>query len=490
MAFTTEQLNIVREKLKAGGTYGGSFNESAALIFRQLQDPALRASLLEPQFNQETGKFDKESPYKKLIPLIESGEVTADNIGIELAKLNLLEEGITDFTVTDEEREALKYAFTDGKTIEPEPWEEEHFDVSNWQTPDQPDVQIGGGSGTPGQGTTGGSGWTFDDQNNLVSPSGQRISPSDPSYDIIVGQQGLTPPSSDGGAGGNITMPNGQIISPGDPNYDTFAGYVEEGRPGYGYSTPEDQAGLPEGATETTPPTSGDMIADDWDVDMTGWPPEWVTAWNAMVDQLKVLEDLGKTVNPDIEITEETLAEFDQIIFDNLDPKFQQDLKIAKEKYEQGLDLIAQNRAAQLATDERDFVNRLQNERANLAENGLIYSGIRGKKELGMKTAEESRQAGIQRELAANMDSFSESYEQYVGSDRMDLWNTPEVGGFGGVNIGLDPGFQPGAPGVPTGGFDTGIEYGQIDIQRKLDEEAQRKELIGLHGEGIGIDLM
>jgi len=332
--------------------------------------------------------------------------------------------------------------------------------------------------------------------------NGKTIKPTDPNYEMYKKYGAMEQPLKI--ASKKKTVPG--LVYVKHPTLDMQLGMDPEAAQRYvserGYTligeTPLTSAELAaQKATDTAvtdvskTPELGSTVAEEFDIDMTGWTDEMKSVFNMMTEQIKVLEDLGKTVNPDIEITPETIAEFEDTIKANLDPQFQQKFDIAKEQFESGLDFMAQQRAAARSTDERQFVQNLEQERANLAERGLAFSGIRTRKEKELGLGYEEAQRGKEREFTQRVKGFTQPFEEKVGEQKLKTFTVPEMKQFQGIELGLKPGFKLGGPKtLPVGFEDVSVPFGKLDVERKLAEEAQMEKLKQLKGQEIGMKIL
>ena len=212
--------------------------------------------------------------------------------------------------------------------------------------------------------------------------------------------------------------------------------------------------------------------------------------WDMMVDQLKVLESLGKTINPDIEIDETTLKDFEATVANNLDPQFKQKFDLAKEKFEAGIDVMAQQHAAEISSDEKSFQKNLASARENFAQRGLIFSGIREQAEKELATGYEESQKQKELSFQTKAKEFGQPYEEFVGTPAFESFKKLDLPSVEQAKLGLQPGFQLGAPKTLDIGYKTEIPFGELDVSKALAKEQQMAKLKELKGQEIGLKLL
>jgi hypothetical protein len=212
-----------------------------------------------------------------------------------------------------------------------------------------------------------------------------------------------------------------------------------------------------------------DQMEEEFD---TGNPAD-----NAALKELrqfiKEQMDQGLKINPNLNFDEATLAKFLEAAKKQVNPFFQQQIDVIKQKVARELPSLQSDYDRRIKEEESGFEQGLGTARENYAQEGLAFSGNRARGEIGLEEAQNR-----------NLQSLSESYGSKIG----DLGRTAEEE-LGTTNTDFSiPGIeQYSASRQGRGGFQKGgkkeffksgtYKVGKIQQDREATIEARNQAL-------------
>ena len=169
------------------------------------------------------------------------------------------------------------------------------------------------------------------------------------------------------------------------------------------------------------------------DIDISGLPPELQATYRSLEQYLKDLEKKGKTINPNIEITPEKVAEFTRQAEQEINPYYSSQLKLARESLLKDIGYSTDQIVQSEKQAELGYKTGLRTLSEDAADTGFAQSGRRQlqEQELAQETQtniDENRKA-----LANQAGGAARSFAQlYGGSELPDfqVGQAPRV--FGG----------------------------------------------------------
>lgn len=117
------------------------------------------------------------------------------------------------------------------------------------------------------------------------------------------------------------------------------------------------------------------------DVDTTGWSQSMINLIEGLNSYVTKLDESGKVINPNIELTPERLSEFINTAKSDVSPYFKQLFSEAERDIGFSLSDIANNYAKKEAEIGRQFGTALESTQESYAKRGLNYSSDRTKSE-------------------------------------------------------------------------------------------------------------
>ena len=229
------------------------------------------------------------------------------------------------------------------------------------------------------------------------------------------------------------------------------------------------------GQTGGTEESGGGTTIDG--VDTTGWSDAMIAQFQALQNYLNELNKSGKIVNPDVEISDDLIAQFKQQAQIELGPHYQQVFKQAQQDAERLLSRFSEDFTSQQEEIGARFGSALEGAQESFAQRGREYS---------------SERAGVEQELAENARRQLDAafLQQRRGAEDTGIRSEREIGStlFGQVRqptVDIRS-FQLGRPGVygfgdqvqtrslftPSGGV-----FGTQERQQQYDIESRTREL-------------
>lgn len=170
-----------------------------------------------------------------------------------------------------------------------------------------------------------------------------------------------------------------------------------------------------------------------------GLPPYFQELYDTLNTYLKELQKRGQILNPNVEITPEKVAEFMKQAEAEIDPFYQNQLKIARESFLRSIGYATEDVLRQEKQAEKNYTRQLRELQSAAAEKGFALSGerVRSEQELAQETQEQ-------------LDARRKQLQFQTGTAARDV-----AGLFGAEAIGA-----PTIAGGPTvAGGETGFSY-------------------------------
>lgn len=202
--------------------------------------------------------------------------------------------------------------------------------------------------------------------------------------------------------------------------------------------------------------------------------PQNDAALQALQSWIEDQQAAGLKLNAALNFDQNTLDRFLETAKKQIHPYYASQIDTIKQDVLRAAPQILQNYDRDIAGAESKFQNQLGGARESYAENGLAFSGQRGKGELGMQS-EQNR----------NLQALSQGY----GNDIYNLGRKAESQiGAGNVNYDLGALRNYSANISGNGGFSSGSLYnpytkggygtGSLEYEREAETEAQRQRLL------------
>lgn len=166
-------------------------------------------------------------------------------------------------------------------------------------------------------------------------------------------------------------------------------------------------------------------------VDLSGLPPEYQALYTQLDGYLKRLEEQGKSINPNIEITPEKIAEFTKQAEKEINPYFQTQAALFRDSFLKELGYAEDEVMKNEQSLEKKYGTQVRQIGEQAAESGFAQSGLRKRTEQDVATDTQRQIDDARRQLSKAAGRSAATFaQQYGGSavPKRTLAGSPEVG--------------------------------------------------------------
>lgn len=181
--------------------------------------------------------------------------------------------------------------------------------------------------------------------------------------------------------------------------------------------------------TPTTPtsPTTGSPTTPD----LTGLTPELQALYTRLEEYLARLEQQGQSINPNITITPEQIAEFTHQAEGEINPYYSSQLQLARENLLRTVGYSTNEILEQERTAAQKYQKNFRKLGETFADTGFAQSGLRNVSEGDLASETQSSIDSNRRKLEFGVGDLTRSFAQQYGTPEVPQFNIAETPQFG-----------------------------------------------------------
>lgn len=162
---------------------------------------------------------------------------------------------------------------------------------------------------------------------------------------------------------------------------------------------------------------------------LAGLPADFQELYASLDTMLKELYKRGQSINPNISISPEKIAEFLKVAEGEINPYFQTQLKLAREGFLRSVGYQTDEVLRKERELERTYGKAVRNIGENAADTGFALSGRRQEEERELAEGTQEEIEARRRELSFGTQGLAQSYAQLYGKpgDLPQIGNAPRV---------------------------------------------------------------